>query len=333
MKKKNIIILLVALLVLSALYLINNYKSWSTVKFYPEMLSVKDTASITSIFMANKNGEKVLLERKENGWYVNNLPADMSKINLLLQTLFQVKVLMPVNDNALNTAVSLLASKGIKTEIYANKKLIKTIYVGTETPDQTGTIMMLDGNDKPVIAHIPGFVGYLTPRFVVNETKMRSRLVFNIQANQIKSVKVNYPLDSKKSFLVQNNRLFDDKNNLVQTADTGFIKFYLNSFTNLYAEGFMTEFSKEETDSLLQSTPFCVISVTDSNDNLTQLTIFKKPVGKRTKERFNAETNEVYEFDTERYYATLNTHNLLMGIQSYSFGRIMRTISDFTRNK
>ncbi len=327
MKRKNSIILLVILLALTGLYLYLNQKGWNTMKITPDMLSVKDTASVTRIFMANKNGKKVLLERNQGQWLVDGQPADLTKVNLILQTLYTMKVLKPVEPGAIHTAIEILAIKGIKTEIYAGNKLLKTIYVGSETPDQTGTIMMLDGSNEPVIAHVPGFVGYLTPRFIVDPIKLKSRLVFNHNSTNIANLQVIYPAQPNESFAILNGKLSDATGNPVSMSDTNALKFYLNGFANLYLEGYLNEWPQNEQDSVMNQQPYCIVKLTDTQNLTTTLKVFYKPVGKRTKERYNLETNEAYTYDTEKYFAQINNTQTLAMIQEFSFGRILIKLS------
>jgi hypothetical protein len=327
MKRKNIIILLIILLALTGFYWYLNQKGWNTMKITPDMLSVKDTASITRIFMANKNGKKVLLERNRGQWLANGQPADLTKVNLILQTLYAVKVLKPVEPGAVNSATQILAVKGIKTEIYAGNKLLKTIYVGSETPDQTGTIMLLDGSNEPVIAHVPGFVGYLTPRFIVDPIKLKSRLVFNHNSTNISELQLIYPAQPSESFTIKNGKLFDANGNSVNLSDSNALKFYLNGFTNLYLEGYLNDWPQNEQDSVLNLQPYCIVKLTDTQNITTTLKVFYKPVGKRTKERYNLQTNEAYTYDTEKYFAQLNNLQILAMIQEFSFGRILVKLS------
>ena len=46
-------------------------------KIKSDIFAVKDTANVTKVFIADMNGETVLLTRKENGWYVQDSIAAM----------------------------------------------------------------------------------------------------------------------------------------------------------------------------------------------------------------------------------------------------------------
>lgn len=326
--KKNLIILAVILISLLVVYFFTSNKGWNTTNTKADAFTIKDTASVTKIFMANKNGFKVMLERKADMWYVNDMPADMQKVNMILETLHDIKVLKPVEEGGRNTVIGILASEGIKTEIYSGSKLLKTFYVGSETPDQVGTFMLLDGAEDPLITHIPGFVGYLTPRFIINPLKLKSKLVFNANSSDIDTIKVLYPQSPSLSFYLTQKKLFN-LNQQVMPADTHYINFYLASFSNLYVEGYLTDLTKQEVDSVLHAEPYCTISLTLKNGIKTKLDIYKKSLDVRTKERFNPETQEVYTNDTEKYFAIINHQPPVALIQQYNFGRIIKNVHEF----
>jgi hypothetical protein len=257
-------------LALGIAYILISKKPWRTAAKAADAFSIKDTAAVTKIFLANKRGEKILLQREANNqWLVNGkFVAEEPKIKLLLATLNQMQIQMPVSESMHNTAIGILASRGVKTEIYAGDHLIKTIYVGSETPDKTGTFMMLEGEDEVYAIHIPGFVGFLTPRFFLTEVKWRSKLLFDIPAAQIAEIQMDYQDNAPASF-TYTRELFESKESILNgegdilKADTMQIKLLLHSFTQKYVEGYYDDsvFTKTERDSLFKLKPYCRLRV------------------------------------------------------------------------
>ncbi|MCE2740871.1 MAG: DUF4340 domain-containing protein [Sphingobacteriales bacterium] len=334
MNKQTKILLLVLLLLGSAYFMISQ-KPWRNAEKAADAFAVQDTAGISKIFMANKRGEKVLLERMlTNEWLVNGkVPADFQKIQLLLSTLKQMQIQMPIPASMHNTAIAILASRGIKTEIYAGDKLVKTIYVGSETPDKTGTFMLLEGEDEAYSVHIPGFVGYLTPRFFMSEIKWRNKLVFNYQPQEIKQFKINYFQDNSQSFSYQKD-LFEEQHvlknaagNLVQ-ADTQQVKVFLSAFHNKFVEGFYDDstFTPTERDSLFKREPFCEIQIQLVQGKSQVLTFYEKPIGDRTKERYDAQGNELAA-DPEKFFVRIDGIEQIASIQEYVFRNILTTLN------
>jgi hypothetical protein len=334
MKKQTYILLAILVVIGSAYYLVSK-KPWRTAEKAANAFAVEDTASISKIFMANKRGEKVLLERLSNNtWLVNGkVPADFPKIQLLLSTLKQMQIQMPIPATMHNTAIGILASRGIKTEIYAGDKIIKTIYVGSETPDKTGTFMMLEGDNDAYSIHIPGFVGYLTPRFFITEIKWRDKLVFNYEAADIALLEIAYSKNKQESFTYEKS-LFEQEKSLKSeagakiAADTQQVKILLHSFQNKYVEGYYDDstFTQSERDSLFRLTPYCSIKLQSVQGKLHQLTFYEKPVGDRTKDRYDALGNE-RSIDPEKFYVRIDDINQIASIQEYAFRKIFAQLS------
>ncbi len=70
MKKNRIIILIVTVLV-AIVVIILARNQYSTLKEKESDFAVRDTASITKIFIADKKENSVLLERNESGWMLD----------------------------------------------------------------------------------------------------------------------------------------------------------------------------------------------------------------------------------------------------------------------
>ncbi|MCG9880396.1 MAG: DUF4340 domain-containing protein [Bacteroidia bacterium] len=338
MNKQTKILIAVLMITGIAYYLVSK-KPWRTAEKAANAFAVEDTASITKIFMANKRGEKVLLERLSNNeWQVNGkVLAEQPKIQLLLSTLKQMQIQMPIPPAMHNTAIGILATKGIKTEVYAGDKLIKTIYVGSETPDKTGTFMLLEGDEEVYSVHIPGFVGYLTPRFFITEIKWRSKLVFNYNPDEIDSYQINYLKNPEESFSFQkdlflsNQSILNGKNESI-LADSQQVKVLLHSFQNKYVEGYYDDstFTPRERDSLFTLQPYCKIVLKSVQGKSHELSFYEKPVGDRTKFRYDDQGNEL-EIDPEKFYVKIDDIPQIASIQEYAFRNVLSKLSKLKR--
>lgn len=338
MNRKTILLLILVLLLGIAYWFISK-KNWSTTLKQVDEFAIKDTGAVTKIFMASKNGYKILLERQpDNSWTFNNKGiADEPKVRMLLETLHDMQIQSPVAPSMHNGVIGILASRGIKTEIYEGDRLIKTIYVGSETPEKIGTYMLLEGSDQAYALHIPGFVGYLTPRFILDEIKWRSKFVFNEDDKSILSLKVNYPENQEASFIYdketfqKQGAIQNLKGNLIK-VDTQMVKFYLSGFKNLYVEGYYDEFTftVHDRDSLLKMNPFCEIELKNTGNKTTLLTVYAKAIGRRSKQQFD-ENNKALKLDPEKYYALVNKYPAVASIQDYNFGRLFKKLSELTK--
>lgn len=332
--KITIIILVLAIVT----YLLFVRKPWVTFNKELSDFAITDTASITKIFLADVKNNQITLEKNADGnWLLNQQNnADLAKINLLLQTIHDVQMRNPLGAAEHNTVVKELTAAGIKVEFYNSDSKIKTIYVGQITADQTGTYMMIDGSTAPFVTHIPGFVGYLTPRFETNPVKWLSKLVFNSTANQIKTVQVNYPQYKNYNFILDNsnpaNPILTDANNNKVQADINFSKYYLASFNTLYCEAYDDNFTPQQQDSINKLPSFCTITLTTTDNKTTSLKLHYKSVNKRTKQRFDESGNPL-PFDSEQYFGFANGSSHLMYIQHYNFGKLIRTLQEFAVKK
>jgi hypothetical protein len=335
MKKSVIVLLLLVVLSLVAYYLINR-RGWTTVKKELSDFAITDTASVTRIFLADKSGNSVLMERGNDGWKLNQqMYADPEKVMILLGTLHDVKVRNPIPESEFNTVIAMLASSGVKAEFYMKDGSVKIIYVGSSTLDQTGTYMLIDGSSSPYVTHIPGFVGYLTPRFLPSYVQWKDRKVIDLSESQIQSIKMDYPTAPHQSFEMINAMepvLNDGKGLKVTEIDKGFCKFYAASFKRMYAEGYEDISSAKFADSILAMTPYCVLQIQDDKSKLHVLRIFLKGVDKRTKMDYDDQSDKRMSYDGDKFYATLDDSKDIMVIQRYVFDRVLKTRSDFEQS-
>jgi len=138
-----------------------------------------DTANVTKLFLADRQGNKSTLVRSGGDWILNGSGvARPDAVNGVLGTIFAMRVRGPVAKAAQDNVIRQLAASGVKLEIYTKEGLAKTYYIGGPTTDMRGTYMMLEDGDRPYILQLPGMTGYLTPRFFASDTEWRRRIVF-----------------------------------------------------------------------------------------------------------------------------------------------------------
>lgn len=309
---------------------------------WQKKFAFEDTASVHKIYMADKSNEDVTLERKDGRWIVNGrFRAMPNKVNMLLTSLHDMEVKFPVSTVKKENVVKELAGSATKVEIYAydnDEEPVRTFYVGGPTQGKKGTYMVRSRNgeiaEQPYVTHIPGFQGYLTPRFFIAEKEWRDLQMVTYNYEQIKSVEVKYPQAKQHSFEVTKlandsvtvRKLYGRSSaNNEQLMPTAARKF-LNSFQDLRAEAIETKYDKQ--DSILATTPYAVIHVTPQEGEVQTLTIYHKPVTPTTKKQFTA-GGERLQYDQDRYFATLARDDDFYMIQHYVFGKVLRRYSDF----
>lgn len=336
MKKILLLGLLLFMLASLVFYFAKN-SSNTTLNSAENNFAVADTASIQKIFIADKGDKEIILERKPEGyWMVNNrYKARPGSMAILLETIKRIRPQYPVARAAHNNVIKNLATKARKVEIYtsATEAPAKTYYVGGTTLDRKGNFMLMEGAEQPYAVHIPGFVGYFSGRFILNEEDWRDRTVFSYRPEEIKSITLTYPTEPEKSFHLaalgeQKFGLFKLNENETQqpiALKPAAALNYLQAYRFLACEAFNSDFTQK--DSLLQQPKKNILTVEKQNGEKKSIDIYYMPVNKRSKTQFDSSGNRVL-FDVDRYYAIMNEGKDYILIQNYVFGKVLKTYED-----
>ncbi|MCX6223722.1 MAG: DUF4340 domain-containing protein [Bacteroidia bacterium] len=329
MKKNLIITGLIVVLGIVAIILISRNSS-SSIKRELRDFAVEDTASIDRIFMVMKSNQQVTLTRSNDHWMVNDkYVARTDAINNLLKTLNRIRVKSPVSASMLNNAVRMLATRNTKVEVYNKKKLLKTIYVGGPTQDQMGTFMMIEGSSAPFVIDIPGFTGYLSTRFFVDEIAWRSTELFKYNFNDIKAISVKNETTPHASFRLEspgNNKYFltsPDGVNIPGTLDTVGVRFYISQFEKVNFEFFADSTPQRTKDSLLAAKPYRSLILEDNSGKTRKLIAWLRPANGKLDEEGNTMI-----WDDERMWALIDDKSWVV-IQFYVFNSLFATYNNF----
>ena len=336
MKNNKIYFILFILLAVVAIVLYWT-RTNSTLKKELRDFAIQDTSRVSRIFMVNKQNQSILLERNDNNsWTVNQqFQARKDAVDLILKTFKRMDVKSPVSKASFENVVKNLAATHVKVEVYNKdeKEPVKTIYIGGPTQDMYGTYMMIENSKTPFIVHIPGFSGYLTSRFFLEENDWRSQKIFKYSFNQIKSVKLENFEKPEQSFVASNlgdnnfSLLSLSNNQVINDFDTVKIKQYLGTYKRISYEQVLTEFSPEKTDSIIQSNPIYRISLTNHLDKTTTVTTWLKPGGKLLDEK-----GVPYKWDLERMYGRVNNDSNLVILQYFVFDPPFMDLDYFKKN-
>ena len=289
---------------------------------------VEDTLSINKIFIADRKNNTITLQRKTNYWDVNSkYIARKDAIQTLLGTIKNIKIQRTVSNSQFERVIKNMSSSGVKVEIYTGMQTpFKTYTVGTSTPNHLGSYMLLEGDDEPFVLHLPGFNGYLAPRYgiqanAINERTWRTTNVFQIKASDISEISIKHIEDEEKSFSVKINtdkdiKVLNNSNKEVKYIDNNIYKL-LNSFQELNCEAY----KPSEKYKLELADPLHIMTVTHNNQTDTLRTFRMREKENRSKEN---------NYTVERYYATLNDGDLMI-IQLYVFNKVLITIDELQK--
>lgn len=336
MKKNRLTVIVVILLAIVSLYFLFFKSGFSTIGEKDNDFAVKDTASITKIFIANKNNQSVTLTRVSKGqWRVNDrFIARPDCINTLLYTINMITVKNVIDPHAWYTVIKNLSAEAIKVEIYEGDRRVKVYYVGQETADELGTYMLLanakteENYKQPYVTYIPGFDGYLTTRYFIKEDDWRDRTIFQYYPYDLKSVSVLYPgadssfritIAGKNEFLLDNPRT----NQKAAAFDTIAVKQYLTYYQSISWE-VTAPLTKK--DSITSSPPCAVIRVEDAKGKVTTLKLFHRKASATQQEKYGID----YKYDPDRLFALVNNTDFVL-VQYFVFGKILQPASYFFR--
>ena len=123
MRKKKNLIIIAAVVVIGVLALLIARQGAKKATFDQDF-HIEDIESVTKIFIADKQNNHVLLQRVADSthdtmWTVDSIyPASQPMVDMLLETLHDMRIRQQVNKNAVPQAIKLLSARAIKVEVY-----------------------------------------------------------------------------------------------------------------------------------------------------------------------------------------------------------------------
>ena len=166
MNKRNIILLICAAMLAIGCVLLVLWKTkviFNKSDIQVDMFAVKDTATVTRVFLADMHENTVLLTKTAEGWRVSDtVPVIAGKIESLLSTMQNLRVQQPASKNSIDNINRMMAAGAIKVEIYENAPLFTlfkkgffvkerrtlTYYTGPATQSNTSNYAILEGREE-----------------------------------------------------------------------------------------------------------------------------------------------------------------------------------------
>lgn len=301
--------------------------------------AVKD-GNITRIVLNDTEKKHIELTKQGDVWLVNGkYPAKEELIEQLLDAITRVTSLTPVPTAGHDNVLKAMMTENVKVQVFTadEKEPGKVYLVGGPTVDSRGTYMLLevDGEmaGRPHITYIPGYYGYLTPRFSTDEENWRNKVMFKEGLEEIAKLTVDYPATPEKSFSVTKvakdsfavNPL-DEKYRIQQTYEQKYVLQYLSFYSSIYLEAFNN--GNPAKDSIIMTAPFCRINLQKEDGSTKAITLYYMPINKRTKAQVDPVTGEELFVDKEHYFAVVNEKDFAI-VQYYVFGKLLRSYKDF----
>ncbi len=286
---------LILTLVLLAIAVVAGYfyfsKSNSTFHGDDTAFAVENIDDLTRVFIATEHGATADLTLENGVWYINGKhEAQSFSMDMLLNSLKDLQVEAPVPAKAKENMLRSLAVRNKKVELYKNNEETpyKTIYVGEASQMLNGNLCLLETRkngraENPYYVGKKGHRGIIAPIFFVKETDWMSTRVFAHQPKQITSVEVSYPQMSEQSFAIEKSgdnvallnpvsgeKIPQSKVNRLAVDQ------YLKQFAKIHFETLDLDLTKNQRDSILNSTPRATISLTSTGQKTTTIELYQK---------------------------------------------------------
>lgn len=349
MKRNRLLFILTILVVFFGILLIYNGRN-TTLDDAESGFALADTASITKIFMVDKNNRSVMLLKQAPGkWLVNDkYPAQNYNISMLLRTIKGLTVKFPVPLAARDNMIRRLATVARKVEIYQSayridifnkiklfpyEKLARTYYVGDATQDNMGTYIQMEGAEQPYVVYLPTLRGFVYPRYSTDEDDWRSQTIFRTNLQDFASVKIEYLEDPEESIMVE----ADKDGNFILTLlhnqqqlpyDTLRMYQFVTAFKDVRYESVLNnKLEASYIDSIAEGQVAHIITLREKDGDEVLVRTYRKG---GFAELYNEDGAALEPFDLDRLYAYLNEEDFVL-IQYFVFDKVLRNAS-YLRN-
>tara|TARA_B100001094_G_scaffold222983_1_gene217085 strand:- start:515 stop:1444 length:930 start_codon:yes stop_codon:yes gene_type:complete len=282
--------------------------------------NLSETENIDKIIMSDKAGNIITLEKEKEEWIINSkYPVWKRQIEYTLNVMKDIRIKSSVSEQKTNLVEEIIATTGVKVEIFEGEEKIKSYYIGGNTSDHQGTYMIMENAENAYVMHIPDrHPGILNPKYgiegiYVNENVWREPIIINIIPKEISEVKVIDFINQEQSFTIniKNKTLADFRNNEILIDNRKYNEF-ASFFSNLQCGIYKSELHPED------FTLSKKIYITNNNqtDSLIVYDITKIQ-----------KTQKKYYSTVENLYAKWNNSEMVI-IQKNIFNKVLITLDE-----
>ncbi len=283
---KKIITLLLAVTVIGVLsyfvYDLNKNKGQSDTQLIE--FSITETEDVDRVIINDANSYSFEIIKKDGIWTDKEGGCiNQESANFIIDAFKNIEFKGYLAETELENAKKDMTAQHINVEIYKNGEWTKTWYIGNSTQDHYGQIMQLDSKEYgksafPVIMKIKGVHGIISPRFFADSRQWMCTNIFSLDINEISKVEVNTRDEPSRSFSVVKNgndlKVYQE-DKLLENVDTSMIYRYLNQYKKIHYESPNYELNPLQLDSLQKTTPFVVLTVTETSGKVNKLRCFR----------------------------------------------------------
>lgn len=324
----RLLIGILAIFTAIAVYLAFKQDKISTLDESDIAFAIGEDQKVDKIVLKDRDGNTVKLSLTEGIWYVNDeYPAfEPFVTNFIDNTLRKIEIKGPVAEAAKQNVIRSMVGDAIRVDIWNQDELIRSYYVGAYTPDMKGSYMHMKGSESPFVTYIPGFDGYLSPRYNLEPDEWFDRTIFDFEAEEIREVEMQNLINQSESFKIIRKGESLELTPYTPSASESAIKSYLALFTFKNFEGFPEYLEQAQQDSIAHSAPLMKLKVKTTSKEI-ELLVFKK--GNDGANTLIDKKGNLLTYDPERYFATFTGFDRLVTIQDHVFNKILVNRSDF----
>lgn len=292
--------------------------------------SVENTDEISKVIITDEWDNKLEIVKNENGDWEDSKGNCLQQQNMdyVLEAFKLIEFKGYVPDNSKDRYIGLMSAQHIKVEIFTNGEWLKTWYIGPSTKDHYGQIMLLDSkeygkSDHPVIMKLKAKNGIIAPRFKADYREWMCRDIFSLSLDDIQLVDLDYKDEPQRSFTVKRDgATFNvyQQGKLLPQVDTANIFRYLNNYKDINFNRPNYDLTATQVDSVKRTTPFCVLTVEETNGNKTKLNLYR--IKSKVQDVKEDNAIEVMDTNNDLFWCELPS-GALVKCQYFHFDKIL----------
>ena len=298
MRIQNIVLFIMSiLLIISNLLLFNLKPELVNLSFDPDLFMVRDTSEIERFQFQSKVLNHYF--SRQEGWKINNkFPSDPNLLKMLFMVSKRVKVSRALTGNEKNQLLNRNEEMGTLVILTVDGREQSYSVVGNSNKTKTYFIQ----NEEVYQVNIPGYQDFLASIYKLKLDQWRNRLVFKGNWRTIQKIEVVYPEKSDKNLVIRFEETFYKVDGLKE-IDSSAVVTYLNQFEYLQANERISLGFSSAYDSLSQTVPEMIISISDIKYKLPiEIKIFPELPGQSIRLIMDQD-DELMVFESKRILA------------------------------
>jgi len=274
MPKMNNIYLLGSLLVMTIFLVVILFfgNSNDRISVDKNLFKVADQTKINRVILKKAN-EQIELYFDGTRWMVNNsFEADRQLIQVFFATLLQAEPRRPVAKRLRDSIHLQISNAGVEVKLFEGETIMKNFMViGNDR--KTETYYELAGELAPYLVTIPGYRVYVAAIFELAAYEWRDKRIFNFNWQNFKRLDASFPANEKENFSISFQNSFFGLEGIPQ-ADTTRLNDYLDAVSLVQAVRYLPLGESAVYDSVLTTSPYYSIEVTDIANRIYSIDIF-----------------------------------------------------------